>query len=389
MLYDVYCAVDVGKSFHHVYATDQQGTVLVSRQIDQNESQLLEFFTGLGTDKSVLVVVDQPRNVGMLTLRCARHAGCDVRYLPGLSMRRAAGLLPGDAKTDARDAQVIAVTARTIPQSLLPVSDPDQIRAQVEAVNAYSAECGKDRTRHINRLRAVLVEVNPEFERALDEDVVKPLVLDMLIRFGGPWGIRDAGASRIRRWARGRKRTSQRLLDRSVAAAHLMTLRPVGWHAHEELSIPHYARMIRELDQTLKTNEKRLQTLLAQDPTYQTLLTMPGVGVRTASTLVTLIDISQFADHDKLASYCGLAARTTQSGTSIRGETAARAGNRTLKNALFQSAFASLRYDPKAREFYDTKRAAGKTHAAAIIALARKRLKIMFALMRDKTPYQA
>jgi transposase len=63
-------------------------------------------------------------------------------------------------------------------------------------------------------------------------------------------------------------------------------------------------------------------------------------------------------------------------------------GNRALKNALFLSAFASLRSDPLGREYYDRKRAEGKRHNAAVISLARRRLKIMYAMARDLTPYR-
>jgi hypothetical protein len=62
-------------------------------------------------------------------------------------------------------------------------------------------------------------------------------------------------------------------------------------------------------------------------------------------------------------------------------------GNHALKSALFLSAFASLA-DPTSRAYYDRKRAAGKRHNAALICLARRRLDVLFAMLRDKKPYQ-
>jgi len=61
---------------------------------------------------AVLVVVDQPASIGALPLAVARDGGCHVAYLPGLTMRRNAGLYPGETKTDARDAFIIADAAR-------------------------------------------------------------------------------------------------------------------------------------------------------------------------------------------------------------------------------------------------------------------------------------
>jgi hypothetical protein len=66
----------------------------------------------------VLVIVDQPNTIGALPVAVARDCGADIAYLPGLAMRKAADLYPGQAKTDARDAFIIADTARTMPHTL-------------------------------------------------------------------------------------------------------------------------------------------------------------------------------------------------------------------------------------------------------------------------------
>jgi len=386
--YDVVAGVDVGKSFHWLHAITESGQVITSRKINQDEHELEAVFHQLNTgQKRVLVVVDQPKNIGALTLACAARAGCDVRYLPGLAMRRAAGILKGDAKTDQRDAQVIAKTAQSMPESL-HVVDLDGDRARMEALVAYDHDCQVDKTRQTNRLHALLAEVNPVFEKTIGKQIDSPFILDLLARFGGPWGMRAAGKPKVTRWAATRHRVPVKLFDKVLDAAYAMQHQPAGAAIHEQLAIPAAARRIAELAAARQANQKLINKMLAVDPTYQALLTMPGVGPHTAAALVTLVDIKLFPDQEKLASYAGIAAHTQQSGTSIKGETAPRAGNKTLKNALFMSAFAAITWDPKGRAFYQAKIAAGKHHNTAVIALARKRLKIMYAIMRDNTPYQ-
>ena len=66
---------------------------------------------------------------------------------------------------------------------------------------------------------------------------------------------------------------------------------------------------------------------------------------------------------------------------------AARSGNRKLKRAFFLAAFATLR-DPTSRAYYDRKRAEGKKHNAALICLARRRCDVLYAMLRNNTPYQ-
>jgi hypothetical protein len=61
------------------------------------------------------VVVDQLASVGALAIGVARSRGIAIAYLPGLAMRRIADLFPGEGKTDARDAHIIADAARTLP----------------------------------------------------------------------------------------------------------------------------------------------------------------------------------------------------------------------------------------------------------------------------------
>jgi hypothetical protein len=72
-------------------------------------------FDKLARHGTLLVVVDQPATIGALPVAVARAAGHQVAYLPGLAMRRIADLYPGRAKTDARDAFVIADAARSLP----------------------------------------------------------------------------------------------------------------------------------------------------------------------------------------------------------------------------------------------------------------------------------
>ena len=92
------------------------------------------------------------------------------------------------------------------------------------------------------------------------------------------------------------------------------------------------------------------------------------------------------AIHGHLASYAGLAPVTRRSGTSIRGEHPPRGGNKVLKRALFLSAFAALG-DPVSRAYYDRKRAQQKKHNEALIALARRRTDVLYAMLRDNKPY--
>ena len=116
---------------------------------------------------------------------------------------------------------------------------------------------------------------------------------------------------------------------------------------------------------------------------------MPGIGPRTASELVIGIHLDDFPDHDHLASYCGIAPRNRQSGTSISSVSASRQGNKRLKNLLIFSCNSLVRSRNRFGEYYRKCRDRGMCHGEALKAVARKRLKVIYAIMRDKVPYAA
>jgi hypothetical protein len=106
-----------------------------------------------------------------------------------------------------------------------------------------------------------------------------------------------------------------------------------------------------------------------------------------AVLLVTVGDGTSFPTAAHLASYAGLAPATKSSGTSIHGEHAPRGGNRQLKRAMFLSAFAAL-HDPASRTHYDGCRARGEDPHAGPSPLARQRISVLFAMLRDGTFYE-
>ncbi|GAA3273487.1 hypothetical protein GCM10020218_018260 [Dactylosporangium vinaceum] len=124
--YSVFLGLDVGKGEHHAVGLALDGKRLHDAPLPNTEARLQALFAKLARHGTVLVVVDQPASIGALPVAVARAGGHQVAYLPGLAMRRTADLHPGSAKTDARDAYVIADAARTLPHTLRRVDTGDE-----------------------------------------------------------------------------------------------------------------------------------------------------------------------------------------------------------------------------------------------------------------------
>ncbi|WP_206499091.1 IS110 family transposase [Rhodococcus sp. KRD175] len=386
--YAVFCGIDVGKSEHHAVGLAVDGTRLYDKALPNDEARLRAVFDRLATHGPVLIVVDQPNTIGALPVTVARSCGHQVAYLPGLSMRRIADLYPGQAKTDARDAFIIADTARTMPHTLRRVDTGDDTLAELDVLIGFDDDLASEATRISNRIRGLLTGIHPALERVLGPRVTHPAVLEILSRCGGPAGIRAAGKRKLTAIAaKNAPRMGARLVTEIYAALESQTVVVPGSAAAETV-LPKLADSLKETLQQRKTIAADVERMLDAHPLSSVLISMPGIGIRTAARILLEVgDGSAFKSAGHLAAYAGIAPVTHRSGTSIRGEHPARSGNRKLKRALFLSAFAAL-HDPTSRAYYDRKRAEGKKHNAALICLARRRCDVLFAMLKTKTLYQ-
>ena len=124
-------------------------------------------------------------------------------------------------------------------------------------------------------------------------------------------------------------------------------------------------------------------------PEARILMTMPGVGEIVCATFLSEVgSIDRFGSAAKLASYAGLAPKVRQSGTSVYSVSKPRGGNRRLKRVLVLSASKSIQFSEESRAYYDRKRAEGRSYNSAVTALARKRLDVMYAMLKNGTAYE-
>jgi len=389
MSYDVVIGLDVGKAAHHACALAPDGRRLLDREVENTEAALRAVFASMADQGRVLVVVDQLHSIGALPVTLAQTMGLEVAYLPGLSMRRLADLHPGNAKTDARDAYVIAHAVLTVPHTLRKLDVPSEAQADLAMLLGYDDDLAAQVTSAVNRLRGLLVQIHPSLEKALAENVSHEAVLRLLIKTGGPDGLRRLGRARIdKELAKHAPRIHARLADEIWAGLNAQTVVVPGTAAAAKV-LPGLAAQILQLRDQRREIAKDVEKVLDDHPLAGILTSMPGVGVKIAARLLAEIggDVSAFPTAAHLAAYAGLAPVTKRSGTSIRGEHVNRGGNKRLKNALFMAAFTSLRADPASRAYYDRKRAEGKKHNAALICLARRKTDVLFAMIRNHQPY--
>lgn len=146
------------------------------------------------------------------------------------------------------------------------------------------------------------------------------------------------------------------------------------------------------LDQAIATVETAIRDLVkASERLSQTealLRSMPGVGPVGSAILTGLVPELGSRPAGQIAMLVGLAPVNHDSG-AMRGQRSIKGGRRRVREALYMVAVATLRTRSPLKSFYDRLRAAGKPAKVALIALARKILVILNAMLRSRTPFNA
>jgi transposase len=384
----IWIGVDVGKEFHWAHALDASGRKLFSHRVENDESDLLKLidevlsFTG-----EVLWAVDQPGGGAALLLALLWERGQRVVYIPGLTVERSRDTYRGESKTDARDAHVIADQARMRPD-LGELAPSESDLAELELLLARRRDLVVDKSRSVTRLRETLLSSFPALERALDLNRSGPLTL--ITHYQRPAQIRRAGRKRIATYLRNRGvKGYDGLAQKALTAAEAQSVTLPA----EDVA----ARIVAELASEVLDAKGRIETLdeelrerfFAREEA-KIITSLPGMGTVLGSEfLVCVGDLSAFESADKLAAYAGLVPAAHDSGKRTGNDRRMRGGNKVLKRAFYQSSFASLRSSPASRAFYDRKKAEGKRHSQALIALARRRVNVLWAMLRDGTTFKA
>jgi len=181
-------------------------------------------------------------------------------------MRRIDDLYPGQAKTDARDAFIIADTARTMPHTLRRVDTGDEILADFGLLVGLDDDLAGEATRISNRIRGLLTGIHPALERVVGPRISHPAVLEILTRCGGPNGIRKAGKRKLTNLAvKHAPRMGARLADEIIAALSTQTVTVPGSKV-AEIVLPKLAESLKETLLQRKTISDDVERMLDEHP---------------------------------------------------------------------------------------------------------------------------
>ncbi|KAA5824573.1 IS110 family transposase [Saccharopolyspora hirsuta] len=388
----VWVGIDVGKEVHWAWVVDDEGTCMLSRRVANDETDLLTLIaevTELGANE-ITWAVDLTTAESALLLAILWSHGQKVRYLPGKAVNRAAAGYRSEGKTDAKDARIIADQAR-MRRDLIELRAPEELVVELRMLSTRRADVVADRTRTINRLRQQLTAICPALERAADLTGQRGWIR-LLARYQRPKALRRAGVARLRRLLVGmgglRESTAAAIAEAAVQAAKSQTTRLPGEDVTAEL-IAGLAEEVMRLDEHIAELDAAIEARFRRHRLAEVITSLPGMGFRLgAEFLAATGDMTWFASADHLAAYAGLAPVPHDSGKRTGRLHRPTRYNRALRRVFYISALTSIRCDPTSRAYYDKKRAEGKRAKGAILALARRRVDVLWALIRDHRTWQ-
>jgi transposase len=150
-------------------------------------------------------------------------------------------------------------------------------------------------------------------------------------------------------------------------------------------------RVIGMLEKELSELDAEIDDSVRGSPAWREkedlLASVPGVGPIISRTLIADLPELGTLSRKQIAALAGLAPFTRQSG-QWKGRSFIGGGRASVRTALFMGAMVAMRHNPVLKAFFGRLIAAGKPKMVALIAVARKLLTILNAIVRDKRPWQ-
>ena len=316
---------------------------------------------------------------------------------------------PARKKDDAEDARICCLLALDRHAGLKALVPHGELGGELRAIARDDERAARDQRRLLNRLRADLQTTYPAALVLAGQDLGAPTVLRLLERWPTQAELAAAPRAELLEFARaGRHGWPDRFADRVAAALAAPSLPTRDYLVRAKAAgIRLAAVQLLALHEARRGWEARMAELLlggrrtgrnhtVQDPDPgkafpggAIYLSFPGLGDRLAARVAGEIGehIDQFDSPNGLQCYAGQAPVTRRSGKSDFVVARRLAHNRYLGAAVHQWAFCSLTRSGWAREFYDGKIAAGKSHHNALRALSNRWLEILWHCLTKGVPY--
>jgi len=385
-----YCGIDWANDHHDALTIDEKGHQAGSIRVahtPEGLNQLDGYLEGIaGPDHEQMACIVETTH-GLLIAHLL-EAGWPVYPVnPRTVDRRRA---PSGAKTDSIDAYLLAKTGRADFADLHRLNPDSELIQELKTLTRDQEALIQMQTRLVNQLTACLKAYYP-VALELFSQLQQPSTIQFLRTYPTPQQAISASVEQFTATLKqsrypGAKHAAQQIAER-LRQPHL-TANEITTRTKSRLMLALLAQLEPLLKQ-IADYDKEIERLFLMHADSELFRALPGAGKRLAPRLLAEIgdDRTRYAAASSLQALAGTSPVLFQSGTYCKAHR--RLGCiKPLRNALQQFAWQSCRFEPWAKEYYQRKRAEGKSHSVAIRALANVWVRILFAIWMKREGYQ-
>ena len=384
----LFVGIDIAKRNHDASVIAQDGRVVRKTMRFANSQAGYTKFVDMvrGLSEPVVFGMKATGHYWLTLYTHLRNDGYTVHVINPIQSDAQRGMYIRKTKTDSVDSVIIADVIRFGRYCETSV-EPGDLQAMRELCRQrfYIIDMASDLKR---KVIALLDQVFSEYEK-LFSDSFGVSSMELLSQYTTPEEMLSVSSQQLaevlEKASRGRL-GAEKAAEIQDAARNSFGI--VMASSSFSLIILQYIEQIRSLESSVDIFDAEIARLLSGFDTQLTTIT--GIGPTLAAVILSEIggDIRRFSSPAKLAAYAGIDPTVKQSGdfSGTRMKMSKR-GSPYLRRAIWLASTVAAFKDPAIHALYERKRAEGKDHMTVIGHICRKMISIIFAVLRDNTPY--
>ncbi len=381
--------VDVGKDRHHVAIQDvETNTYCKTISITNDREGFMELISSLerlSVDKSAFLVGIEACPYGLNLSYFLMAVGfnlVEVNPFRAGQFRKAQGR---KAKTDRIDARSVAAILSLGDHK--PLSIPDPILDNLKELTRFRTDLVDERAAMIIHLREALSVLFPEFDKVFRQ-LDSAGSLAVLAAFPGPEHLIAAGEETVgKTLSLASPHRMGRGMARRIVEAAQNTVGVVQKQPALGIKISILAKRIASLQSTIRELERQITALFNSLPCKP-----QGFPLGRAPTLATIIseigDVHRFPTLKKFLSHLGWCPQSFQTGNyRLEHPKMSHAGNKHVRRLVWMLSVLAVRMVPRYREYFQRRVREGKGKMHILVAVGRKLLSVLYAMLKRGVPY--
>jgi transposase len=386
-------SLDIGKAFHYAYFRAPDGTDIEPFSFPNNGPGFKEFWQRLRHFKSqrglkeVVIGFESSGPYAEPLFHYLKKKPIKLVQINPMHSKRVKELTGNSPhKTDRKDPRVIADVIFL--GHALTVVIPQGAAAHLRRLTQARERAIKSRTAMSNQLHDAIFVMFPEFLQVMKNTRIKTSMY-LIKHHPAPESIAAMGVKslstvlkRVSRGKLGRQRAEE-LYEAAKAS--------VGIGEGKEsllLEIAHLISKIEKEAQFIENLEEQMAHYLEQIPYSRSLLSVKGIGITTAAGLIGEVgDFRKFDTISEITKLAGLDLYEISSGKHQGKRRISKRGRPLMRKLLFFAAINAVKSKGIMHEPYQRMLNRGMLKIKALVAISRKLLRVLFALVRDSSMY--